>query len=86
VSPQLSGTVAVVIDELTDPEDFAASIDGRPAWGYENRCLNGQIPRYEIRFQLPDAVESGDRELELRIGRRQLPAMMIHVAEPVSAY
>ncbi len=74
------GSVTVVSDELNEPEDFAATVDGRPAWGYENRCLNGQIPRYEIRFQLPDAVESGQRELELRIGRRQLPPIMITVA------
>lgn len=86
VTPQMAGSVSVVIDDITDPEDFAATVDGRPAWGYENRCLNGQIPRYEIRFQLPDAVESGQRELELRIGRRQLPPMMIHVSEPAVAY
>jgi hypothetical protein len=85
VTSQASGAVAVVIDELQDPDDFAATIDGRPAWGYENRCLNGQIPRYEIRFQLPDAVESGDRELELRIGRRQLPPIAIAVAAVESA-
>lgn len=82
VTVQASGTVVVLINELQDPEDFSATIDGRPAWGYENRCVDGQIPRYEIRFQLPDAVESGDRELVVRIGRRHLPPMSIAVAVP----
>jgi hypothetical protein len=88
VTAQVGRSVAVVIDDLADPEDFAATVDGRPAWGYDNRRLQGPVPRYEIRFQLPDAVEAGERELALRVGRRHLPptSLLVAALEPAAVF
>jgi hypothetical protein len=80
------GIVTAILEDLLDPEIFEAKVEGKPAWGYENRCVDGSLQRYEIRFQLPDEIQPGYRELSLRLGKRELPPIRIEVAAPPSPY
>lgn len=76
------GSISALVEDLSDPDHFSAKIDGMPAWGYENRCIDGTLRRYEIRFQMPDGVASGAHSLVVTLGRRELPGLQIQVSSP----
>jgi len=82
VTQHADGSISALVEELNDPDHFSAKIDGMPAWGYENRCVDGMLRRYEIRFQMPDGVASGTHAMVVTLGRRDLPPMEIQVTSP----
>ncbi|BDC52898.1 hypothetical protein F183_A52130 [Bryobacterales bacterium F-183] len=82
VTRHSDGSISALIDELANPDHFSARIDGKPAWGYENRCVDATLRRYEIRFQMPDGVVPGTHLMAVTLGRRELPPLEIQVANP----
>lgn len=82
--PARNGMVVAIVDDLADPEDFEARVDGRPAWGYEYECLDVDQRKFRIHFQLPDGVDGGECAVTVRLCRRELPPVPMQVAAPAA--
>jgi SAM-dependent methyltransferase len=67
----VSRIVKVTMEELTTPELFQAAVDGKPVLGREIFCTDPQMRRFEINFNLPEAIGPGTHQVEVRIGRRK---------------
>lgn len=76
-----SGSIKVTLEELDNPQDFEAEIDGKPVTDLDIFCADPLPPRYEINFQIPAGLSPGSRKLTMRLGRRLLPAMDLELAE-----
>jgi len=76
-----SGSVKVTLEELDNPQDFQAEIDGKPVTDLDIFCADPLPPRYEINFRIPAGLSPGSRRLTMRLGRRLLPAMDLELAE-----
>lgn len=75
-----SRSVKVTVEELTAPELFSATLDGRQIEGMDVFCADPLPPRYEINFDLPDDVQAGPHQLEMRIGHRLLGSVGLDIA------
>lgn len=73
-------SVKVTLEEMARPEEFAATVDGAPVEDLDLFCTDPLPPRYEINFRLPDGIGAGGHALEMRVGRRAMPAVGIVVA------
>ena len=76
----VSGCVKVTIEEVNEPQQFAAELDGRPVSGLDIFCADPMPPRYEINFDLPRGVPPGIHQLSMRLGSRILPTFTLEVA------
>ncbi len=75
----VTGTLKVTIEETTQPESFAAWIDGTAVKNVDIFCADPLPPRYEINFELPEEIRSGTHRLEMQLGRRRLAPIGIEV-------
>jgi hypothetical protein len=73
--------VKVDIEEIARPDEVEASVDGLPVTGMEFFCIDPRPQRFEINFVLPEEIRPGTRNLELRIGRRKMLPIALHVVE-----
>ncbi|HEY1757604.1 MAG TPA: class I SAM-dependent methyltransferase [Bryobacteraceae bacterium] len=73
-------TIRVSLDAARSPEDLRVTLDGKPAQRISQVCTIPDIPRFEICFQLPSGGSAGSRQLEFRLGSRNLGAFEIVVA------
>jgi SAM-dependent methyltransferase len=73
--------VKATFEEIGDPAQIQATVDGEPAQGLEWFCTDPLPRRYEVNFKLPDTVGPGRRELRMNIGRRRFPPVVIEVAK-----
>jgi len=89
VAGRTTGSLAAIVEDLANPESFAASVDGKPAWGYDYKRLDPDARRFEILFELPDGVmessaaSGGYCNVTVRLGRRELPPVPVSVTPPV---
>ena len=75
----VSRTVKVTLEEMTAPELFLVSVDGKPALGQDSFCTDPLTRRFEINFHLPVGIEAGAHVVEMRLGRRRFAPVPIEV-------
>ena len=71
--------VKVVLEEISRPHEIEAWIDGLRVSDLEFFCTDPRSQRFEVNFRLPEEIEPGMRQIELRIGRRKLAPIPIEV-------
>jgi len=76
----VTGSVKLVIEELERPEEFTASIGGRPVGGIDHFCVDPRVPSYEINFRIPEDLPPGPARLEISLGRRRLGPVELEIA------
>jgi SAM-dependent methyltransferase len=76
-----SGLVKVSIEEVDAIEGFGATVDGVDVENIETFRADPLTERWEVNFELPRAVEAGERVLEIRLGKRILATMGIEVVQ-----
>ena len=74
-----SGIIKAILEEVKRIEDFGARVDGREAARIETFCVDAVSMRYEVNIHLPAGVEPGRRWLELRLGSRPFPPILIEI-------
>ncbi len=75
------GTVKLQMEEVSDPENFHATIGGHPVRGVEMFCIDPRNQRWDISFWLPEATAPGPHLLEVRLGERRFEPIALQVAE-----
>ncbi len=73
-------SVKIVLEEIAHPHEIEAWIDGHRVSDIEYFCTDPRPQRFEVNFRLPEEVQPGPRNIELRIGRRKLPPIAVEVA------
>jgi SAM-dependent methyltransferase len=74
-----SGTVKVTMEEVQSPELFLATVDSRPVLGADVFCTDAASRRYEFNLRLPNGIEPGAHQVEIRLGRRKFAPIAIDV-------
>jgi ubiquinone/menaquinone biosynthesis C-methylase UbiE len=72
-------SVKLTIEEVTRPEEIAATVDGLPVENLEFFCTDPLPPRFEVNFRLPAEIGLGGHVLRLHLGRRLMGAVVIEV-------
>lgn len=75
-----SGAVRVVLEEVEHPERLEAWVSGRPVPSREITCVEPRTPTHVVTFPVPAGIGPGAHPLEIRLGRRQFPPVMLEVA------
>jgi SAM-dependent methyltransferase len=75
-----SGTIKIVMRDLANPDDFHATIDGRPVRELDSFCTDRTKQIYEFNFHLPEGTQPGGHVLRVAVGRREFPALGMEVA------
>jgi hypothetical protein len=75
-----SGSLKVILEDLSDASAVSASLDGQPVEGLEWFETDALAGRFEFNFRLPAGVTSGSHQLDLCQGARQFPPIAIEVA------
>jgi len=71
--------VKVTFEDLTHPEEIQASIEGHFAMDLEYFCTDPRTQRFEIDFRLPEEIGPGEHTLELHLGKRKFPHIILEV-------
>ena len=71
--------VKMVLEEVARPHEIEAFVDGVPVGDREFLCIDPRPQIFEVNFRLPEEIGPGRHELQVRIGHRQLPAVMLEV-------
>jgi len=71
--------VKMILEEIARPHEIEATVSGIPVGDREFLCTHPKPQRYEVDFRLPEEVKPGRHQLQVRIGRRQLPPVMLEV-------
>ena len=74
-----SGSVKLVMDEVTNPSSLHISIGGHQV-PYDWFCINPLHERYEFNFTLPEARAPGRHLVNLTVGGKQFAPIPIEVA------
>ena len=74
-----SRSIKAGFEEIQDPSQFRAAVDGCPVEGFEVHCVDPVPPLFELIFHLPAAIGPGPHSLELGMGSRDFPALTIEV-------
>jgi len=72
-------SVKLTMEEMLDPSQFEAAVDGIAAMNIDAFCTDPIPPRHEINFDLPASITPGPHVIELRLGRRALAPIPIEV-------
>ena len=72
-------SVKVTLEEVTEPEQFGATVDGVPVLDIDFFCTDPLPPRFEVNFRLPEETGTGGHVLEMRMGRRVVAPIGIEV-------
>ncbi len=72
-------SVKLTLEEVTRPEEFAATIGGVPVEDVEFFCTDPLPPRFEVNFRIPNEVRMGSHLLDMRLGRRRLGVVSLDV-------
>ena len=76
-----SGLLKVTVEETDEPEAFTAELAGVYASNYDIFCVDPSLPRYEINFNVPSGVPSGNHELRMWLGNRLLGTARLEVLQ-----
>ncbi len=71
--------IKLVLEEIQRPDEIEILVDGKCVSGLEYFCTDPRPQRFEVNCRLPEEIQPGTRQLELRIGRRKLPPVTIEV-------
>jgi len=71
--------VKMILEEIARPHEIEATVSGIPVGDREFLCTHPKPQRYEVDFRLPEEIKPGRHQLQVRIGRRQLPPVMLEV-------
>jgi hypothetical protein len=69
----------VTIEEVARPYEIEILVGGRTVEDVEKVCTNPRTQRYDVRCLLPEEIGPGLHQVEIRIGRRKLGPLPIHV-------
>jgi len=72
-------SVKVVLEEVSRPEEFGASVDEAEVEGLEMFCTDPQPQRYEVNFRVPASIPAGEHLLRMRLGRRQFAPVRVNI-------
>ncbi len=72
-------SVKLTLEEVTRPEEFAATIGGEPVEDLEFFCTDPLPPRFEVNFRIPQEVGRGTHLLDMRLGRRRLGVVSLDI-------
>jgi len=72
-------SVKVTLEEVLEPEQFSATVDGYPVMDIDYFCTDPLPPRFEVNFKLPEEVGPGGHALQMRLGKRAVAPIGIHV-------
>jgi SAM-dependent methyltransferase len=72
-------SVKVVLEEVSRPEEFGATVDETEVEGLEMFCTDPQPQRYEVNFRVPDSITPGEHLLRMRLGRRQFAPVRVNI-------
>jgi len=75
-----SGSLKVILEDLSDAAAVSASLDGQPVEGLEWFETDALAGRFEFNLQLPPGVSPGTHQLDLCQGARRFPPIAIEVA------
>ena len=73
-----SGTVKIAMEEVTNPEQFRAFLDGTPI-DAGSFCTDPVQQRYEFDIMLPDAAPPGPHHIGINLGRRAFAPFAVEV-------
>ncbi len=74
-----SGIVKVRMLDLAHPEQFRATVAGRPVLGLDAFCTDPTRQTHEFNFHVPEGTAPGTYELLISVGRRGLPPLALEV-------
>ena len=74
-----TGTLKVVMTEVSRPDDFHARVDGLDVLETDAFCADPLNGRYEFNFRLPAAIGRGPHQLEVTHGKRTFAPAGIEV-------
>jgi hypothetical protein len=77
-----TGSLKIILNAAQAPERPQILVGGRPAAHVSTRCIDSLAPLHEVDIDLPSELAPGRHLLELRIGRRALPAEVEVVRRP----
>ena len=77
--------VKMTLEEVARPHEMEVRIGGHSVADLELVCTDPRPQRFEVNFRLPEEVGPGTHVLELRIGRRTLPPVVLNVIAPEAA-
>jgi len=72
-------SVKLTLEEVTEPDQFSASVDGIPVLDIDFFCTDPLPPRFEVNFKLPEETGVGGHSLEMRLGKRVVEPIGIQV-------
>jgi len=72
-------TVKITLEEIERPHEVHATIDGLPVEDLGFFCVDPRPQRFEVNFRLPEQIGPGEHSLEVRIGHRKFPPVMLDV-------
>jgi SAM-dependent methyltransferase len=75
-----SGAVKVTLLEVSDPDAFHATVDGRDVLETDSFCADPVNRCYEFNFRMPSGTAPGPHELRVALGKRAFQPMTIEVA------
>jgi hypothetical protein len=75
-----SGSLKLILEDLSDAPTVRASLDGQPLDGLEWFETDAIAGRFEFNARLPADVTPGSHEIELCQGPRRFPPIAIEVA------
>ena len=74
-----SGIVKVRMLDLAHPDQFRATVGGRPVRGLDAFCTDPTRRTHEFNFHLPEGTAPGIHELRISVGRRELAPLSLEV-------
>jgi SAM-dependent methyltransferase len=76
----VTGTVKVMMTEVTNPETFHAAIDGKDGLEIDSFCADPTTRRYEFNFKVPPGIAPGPHDVVVKLGKRTFAPLAIEVA------
>jgi len=74
-----SGTLKLVIEEVDDPTPLAIEMNGHPVPNRDNFRTDPRLPRWEVNFHVPPAVQSGPAAVSVQLGHRNLGLFTVSI-------
>ena len=77
-----SGSVKITVEETDRASEMAVLLDGVRVKALDVFCVDPQLPRYEVNFELPAKIKAGPHSLSVQLGRRLLASLTLDVNVP----
>jgi SAM-dependent methyltransferase len=76
----VTGSVKVIMHEVSDASQFRATIEGQDVLEIESIRADPMAQRYEFNFRLPAGIAKGRHEVLVSLGKRKFAPLEIEVA------